>query len=163
LQEGPEQFLLFFIFLWKIDKQLKKGGQMKRRDFITTAAAGSLGALAGSAFSQSVPATPAAQPAPAAPAKSGQKIKITVLKRTLNDEWNKAYREGKVKLCSAVQDNQEFILESSRRKPEGLCDWAWADIRVYIQQVDAGKFDTTVACCTDGFRPVFFKVERLKV
>ena len=128
---------------------------MKRRDFITTAAVGSVGAVAGAAFSDS---TAVAQ----APAKPSNKCTITVLKRTLNDEWNKEFRGGNVKLCSVVKDGQEFMVESARRKPEGFCDWAWADIRVYIQQVDAGKFDTTVCCCTDGFRPVFFKIERMK-
>jgi len=127
---------------------------MKRRDFITTAAAGSVGALSSTVFSDSTTNQ--------APAKPSNKCKITVLKRTLNDDWNKEFRGGNVKLCSVVKDGQEFIVESARRKPEGFCDWAWADIRVYIQQVDAGKFDTTVACCTDGFRPVFFKIERVK-
>ena len=45
--------------------------------------------------------------------------------------------------------------------PEGFCDWAWADIRTYIGLVHAGGMEQTVACCTDGFRPVFFKLERL--
>jgi uncharacterized repeat protein (TIGR04076 family) len=127
---------------------------MKRRDFITTAAVGSVATLAGAAFSESTATVQAKPPS--------NKLKITVLKRTLNDEWNKEFRGGNVKLCSAVKDGQEFMIESARRKPEGFCDWAWADIRVYIQQVDAGKFDTTVCCCTDGFRPVFFKIERMK-
>ncbi len=130
---------------------------MKRREFITTAAVGSIATLAGTAFSEG-----AAPAAPPVQAKSSNKLKITVLKRTLNDEWNKEFRDGNVKLCGAVKDGQEFTVESARRKPEGFCDWAWADIRVYIQQVDAGKFDTTVCCCTDGFRPVFFKIERMK-
>jgi uncharacterized repeat protein (TIGR04076 family) len=130
---------------------------MKRRDFITTAAVGSVGALAGTAFSEG-----AAPVAPSVQVKPSNKLKITVLKRTLNDEWNKEFRDGSVKLCGIFKDGQEFAVESARRKPEGFCDWAWADIRVYIQQVDAGKMDTTVCCCTDGFRPVFFKVERVK-
>lgn len=85
-----------------------------------------------------------------------------MLKRTLNDEWNKEFRGGSVKLCRIFQDNQEFMIESPRIKPEGFCDWAWADIRTYVNLVDAGKFDTSVCCCTDGFRPVFFKIERMK-
>ena len=126
---------------------------MKRRDFITTAAVGSVGALAGSAFSES---TSVVQPKPS------NKCKITVLKRTLNDDWNKAYRGGKVKVCDKFKDNQEFIVESPWRKPEGLCDWAWADIRTYVHLVDLGKWETSVCCCSDGFRPVFFKIERVK-
>jgi uncharacterized repeat protein (TIGR04076 family) len=141
---------------------------MKRRDFITTAAVGSVGALAGSAFSQTAPGAAAAQAAPsapaaAAPAKPAHKIKITVLKRTLNEEWNKAYRGGKVKLCEKNADGQEFTTDSPYRKPEGFCDWAWGDIRSYVHMVDLGKFEASVNCCTDGFRPVFFKIERVKI
>ena len=47
-------------------------------------------------------------------------------------------------------------------KPEGFCDWAWADIRVFIHDVTAGMMDRTVACCTDGYRPVFFLLERVE-
>jgi uncharacterized repeat protein (TIGR04076 family) len=126
---------------------------MKRRDFLATAAMGSVGALASAA----IPET-----GPAAPAKPSSKCKITVLKRTLNDDWNKEFRGGNVKICGKLQDNQEFTVESPWRKPDGFCDWAWGDIRSYIQLVDAGKIDVSVNCCTDGFRPVFFKIERAK-
>jgi uncharacterized repeat protein (TIGR04076 family) len=127
---------------------------MERRDFITTAAVGSVGALAGAAFPEAAPAAQAKPPS--------NKCRITVLKRTLNDEWNKEYRGGRVKLCDKFQDGQEFAVESPYRKPEGFCDWAWADIRTYIHLVDLGKYDVSVTCCTDGFRPVFFKIERVK-
>jgi uncharacterized repeat protein (TIGR04076 family) len=126
---------------------------MKRRDFITTAAVGSVGTLASAAFSQG---------AAAPQTKPSAKCKITVVKRTLNDEWNKEFRGGKVKLCDKFQDGQEFAVESPYRKPEGFCDWAWGDIRTYIHLVDLGKFEASVNCCTDGFRPVFFKIERMK-
>jgi uncharacterized repeat protein (TIGR04076 family) len=129
---------------------------MKRRDFLTTAAAGSVGALATTAFSQG-------SAAPAPQTNPSSKLKITVLKRTINEEWNKEFRGGKVKLCQAVKDGQEFIVDFPYRKPDGLCDWAWADIRPYIHLVDLGKFEASVNCCTDGFRPVFFKIEKMKV
>jgi len=60
---------------------------MERRNFIATAAVGSTGALAGAAFSESPAVTPT-HPA--------NKCKITVLKRTLNYEWNKEFKGGKV-------------------------------------------------------------------
>ena len=126
---------------------------MKRRNFITTAAVGSVGALASSAFSQS---TPVAQKKPSS------KCKITVLKRTLNDEWNKEFRGGKVKICEKFKDGQEFTVASPWRKPDGFCDWAWGDIRTYIHLIDLGKHDASVNCCTDGFRPVFFKIELME-
>jgi uncharacterized repeat protein (TIGR04076 family) len=126
---------------------------MKRRNFIKTAAVGAAYTLAGVAF---------AEGAPAEQTKLSTKCKITVLKRTLNDEWNKEFRGGRVATCKVFQDNQEFTIESPRVKPEGFCDWAWADIRTYVNLVDAGKFDTSICCCTDGIRPVFFKIERMK-
>ena len=125
---------------------------MERRNFLKTAAVGAAFSLAGVAF---------ADGAGADQTKPSNKLKITVLKRTLNEEWNKEFRGGSVKLCSRNKDGQEFTVESPRTKPEGFCDWAWADIRTYINLVDAGK-DTTVCCCTDCFRPVFFKIERMK-
>jgi uncharacterized repeat protein (TIGR04076 family) len=78
-----------------------------------------------------------------------------------NDEWNKEFREGKVKVCDKYKDGQEFAVVSPYRKPDGFCDTAWADIRTYVHMVDLGKFPASVNCCTDGFRPVFFKIERV--
>jgi uncharacterized repeat protein (TIGR04076 family) len=129
---------------------------MKRRDFITNAAVGSVGVLASTAFAEGVAVAQA-------PSKPSTKCRVTVLKRTLNEEWNKEFRDGKIKVCDKYQDGQEFIIESPWRKPDGFCDWAWADIRTYIQLVDAGKRDVSINCCTDGFRPVFFKIERMKI
>ncbi len=54
---------------------------MERRYFIKTAAVGSACTLAGAALSE----TAAVQTKPAI------KCKITVLKRTLNEEWNREY------------------------------------------------------------------------
>ncbi len=59
--------------------------------------------------------------------------------------------------------------------PEGFCAWAWADISKMVVSLMAGaSFDrglfekwmkdgsSAVACCTDGFRPVIFKLERIE-
>jgi uncharacterized repeat protein (TIGR04076 family) len=126
---------------------------MKRRSFIKTAAVGSACSLADITFAGS---TAVAQ------TKLENKCKITVLKRTLNGEWNKEFRNGQMTLCNRFQDGQEFNIDSPWTKPEGFCEWAWADIRTYIHLVETGKFETFVCCCTDGFRPVFFKIERIK-
>jgi uncharacterized repeat protein (TIGR04076 family) len=45
--------------------------------------------------------------------------------------------------------------------PEGFCEWAWADVRSYVSANFHGGDFPTVACRTDGFRPVFFRIERL--
>jgi uncharacterized repeat protein (TIGR04076 family) len=67
---------------------------------------------------------------------------------------------------------QEFI--AGFQKPEGFCDWAWTDVsRMVLALLTGASFDrgnfkdwmkdgnSAVACCTDGFRPVTFKLERI--
>ncbi len=89
------------------------------------------------------------------------KCKITVLKRTIEKDFVQQYKNGEGALCSVVSEGQEFIVQSPWVKPEGFCDWAWADIRSTILLVCYGTFDLMIRCCTDGFKPVFFKLERL--
>nr|MDJ0754199.1 TIGR04076 family protein [Ardenticatenaceae bacterium] len=49
----------------------------------------------------------------------------------------------------------------------GFSDWAWADIQKYVMVLARGgnmlgtRPGTFVTNCTDGFRPVFFLLERL--
>jgi len=100
------------------------------------------------------------------------KCKITVVKRTINqdliDEYLSDTRES-LGLCQAYDDGQEFIIESFPLKPEGFCDWAWADIhRDVVAVMFGGSYSwinqsgTAITCCTDGLRPVIFKVERIE-
>jgi len=125
---------------------------MERRDFIKKSAIGSTCALAGTLISNNVAA---------AENNTDFICKIKVLKRKLNTDWNKEFRNKEGKKCEAFTDGQEFIIDSPWSAPEGFCHWAWADIRTFILLVQEGKFDTFVSCCTDGFRPVFFKIERI--
>ncbi len=123
---------------------------MERRDFLATSAC----ALAG----LGVPAAGAGDQA------QGQKkyaIKVTVLKRSFEKEFAATYRKGQGAPCSRVKDGQEFTASSQWAVPAGICEWAWADIRTYIHDVFATG-EPTVACCSDGFRPVFFKIERVE-
>ncbi len=86
--------------------------------------------------------------------------KLTVLRRGFEKEFADKYRNGQGAPCPRFKDGQEFTITSHWALPAGFCEWAWGDIRTYIHDVFAGA-GTTVACCTDGFRPVFFKIERL--
>jgi uncharacterized repeat protein (TIGR04076 family) len=90
-------------------------------------------------------------------------VKITVLKKTFNKDFADEFRDGKGSICSVFEEGQEFIVNSVWSKPEGFCDWAWGDIRTLILAVDGGKVNPFVTCCTDGFRPVFFKLELIQV
>lgn len=125
---------------------------MERRKFIKASALGSSCVLAG---------TWAAESAHAQETRQDYTVKITVLSRTLNEEWNREFRNQPGSLCNVFSDGQEFIVESPWSMPEGFCHWAWADIRTFIHLVNEGRYDTFVSCCTDGFRPVFFKIERI--
>lgn len=73
-----------------------------------------------------------------------------------------------MKICNAVKENQEFTVSDPFTMPEGLCASAWADIRPHILTMAAGgdygfckNSSTTVATCTDPFRPVIFQIERI--
>jgi uncharacterized repeat protein (TIGR04076 family) len=122
---------------------------MERRQFIAASAC----ALAG----LGMPAVAAGDDA------QGQKkyaVKLTVLKRGFEKEFADKFRNGQGAPCPKFKDGQEFTINSQWAMPAGFCEWAWGDIRTYIHDA----FNTgaaTVGCCTDGFRPVFFKVERL--
>jgi uncharacterized repeat protein (TIGR04076 family) len=98
--------------------------------------------------------------------------KITVLRRMINqdliDEYVSEEHES-VGRCQACEDGQEFLIEGFPSKPESFCTWAWADIhRDVVAIMFGGSFPwikqpgTTIPCCTDGLRPVIFKVERIE-
>ncbi|MFX1252192.1 MAG: TIGR04076 family protein [Promethearchaeota archaeon] len=69
-------------------------------------------------------------------------------------------------ICSVFEEGQEFIVKGLK-KPDGFCDWAWHDLRkdllVLIFGGDHSWTDPNVmyTSCTDGKRPVCFKLERL--
>jgi uncharacterized repeat protein (TIGR04076 family) len=99
-------------------------------------------------------------------------VRIKVVRRALHEDLAKAYGGQEIRPCEALRDGQEFV--TSFAKPEGLCDWAWNDIsRGVFALLTGGSFDrgvfrgwmkdgsSLVACCTDGFRPVSFLLERI--
>jgi len=124
---------------------------MQRRDFISCAAAGSVCAMAPAAVAQTATGTKR---------KAKNSCKITVLKKTIHNDLYQKYRGKEGRLCTVFEEGQEFVVTSPYKPPEGFCQWAWADIRQFILGVYFGREDTVVACCTDGFRPVIFKLER---
>jgi len=100
--------------------------------------------------------------------------KITVIKRTINQDIIKDYLKEKyqnVKACERFKDGQEFLIkkESRYKPPEGFCQWAWADIRNDLLTIAYGgniphmkNESSNIAGCTDWFRPVYFKLERVE-
>ena len=70
------------------------------------------------------------------------------------------------------KEGQEFITDvfSASAVPAGFCPWAWDDIYKSLVGFAAdGNYgmwyenkNTIIACCTDGTRPVYFKIEKVR-
>jgi len=127
---------------------------MERREFLTTLAATSGCAMAATRLEGAEDQAPAGQ----AQQKFG--VKITVLKRGFEKELIDQLKTGPKSACTRFTDGQEFTVKSQWAMPEKFCEWAYADIRAYIPMV-LHSGNTIAVCCTDGFRPVYFKVERI--
>lgn len=101
-----------------------------------------------------------------------KKVKITVLRKTLQRDLAKEYGiEGFTK-CPMLQEGQVFYATYS--KPEGFCDEAWKAIYQYVftlAHLGKGtkelfyyndwirKPGVAICSCNDGLRPVIFKLE----
>lgn len=98
-----------------------------------------------------------------------KKVKITVLRAEFYPELADEYlTEGrKAGPCSLVKVGDEFLYEGGAEKPDGLCPWAWIDIYRGVNALSAGasyapwnaQDGVQILCCTDGIRPVVFKVQ----
>lgn len=98
------------------------------------------------------------------------KCKITVIKRGNNSGLVQSFvkEPGNFSACNQVKDHQEFTISNPYEMPAGLCAHAWADIRPQILAIaSGGRFsflkepNMAVATCTDPFRPVIFKIEKI--
>jgi uncharacterized repeat protein (TIGR04076 family) len=96
-------------------------------------------------------------------------FKITVLKRMFNPELAKEYCQTEVTRCDRFTECQEIHC-NIERQPENFCSWAWNDIyKVLLALLQGGRFDhiwmkqenMNIICCSDGIRPVVFKIEHL--
>ena len=98
-------------------------------------------------------------------------VKITVVKKVHNKDMfgdNPPVGFTLPPECDQVKLGQEFISEEGKCPP-GLCSWAFADIQRDITHLrHGGNFPqikekgTMLSCCTDGIRPVVFKLERIE-
>lgn len=98
------------------------------------------------------------------------KVKITVLKTTLDKELAKEYGTGGLGPCPMLKEGQVFYADYA--KPDGFCDEAWKAIYQYVfalaHGADANLFyygdwikkpGVAICSCNDGLRPVIFKLE----
>jgi uncharacterized repeat protein (TIGR04076 family) len=72
------------------------------------------------------------------------------------------------KKCS-FEEGRTWIVEKNMQMPDGFCGWAWRDLYKDLSvMVMGGNFDPWVekgliyTSCSDGIRPVSFKLERLE-
>ena len=97
--------------------------------------------------------------------------KITVLKTMFNQDLADEYRRPELHQgpCPHYTEGQEFTVQHFGERPEDFfCDWAWNDIhKVLMAVMLGGDFspwmkdgNTFITCCTDGIKPVVFKLER---
>ncbi len=99
------------------------------------------------------------------------KVKITVVKKLNNKDifGDKPPLEfTSVPMCDRLEEGQVFIVDGPNF-PQGFCAWAYADIQRDIAHLRFGgdfpwmkKKGTVLSSCTDGVRPVIFKLERIE-
>ena len=99
-----------------------------------------------------------------------KKVKITVLKTTLDKELAAEYGAEGLTACPMLREGQVFYADYA--KPDGLCDEAWKAIYQYVFALAHGAGDglfyygdwirkpgVAICSCNDGLRPVIFKLE----
>ena len=102
------------------------------------------------------------------------KVKITVLKTTLDKELVQEYGVPGLGPCPMLKAGQVFYADYA--KPEGLCDEAWKAIYQYVFALAHGtgeglfyfgdwidKPGVAICSCNDGLRPVIFKLEATNI
>ena len=99
-----------------------------------------------------------------------KKVKITVLKTTLDEELAAEYGAEGLGPCPMLREGQVFYADYA--KPDGLCDEAWKAIYQYVFALAHGAGEglfyygdwirrpgVAICSCNDGLRPVIFKLE----
>jgi uncharacterized repeat protein (TIGR04076 family) len=100
------------------------------------------------------------------------KVKITVIKKVNSKDLygDKPPAESTEESeCPLVELGQEFLIDDLTKYPPGLCAWAFSNIYQDIVHLFLGgdfpwvkEKGTAISCCTDGLRPVIFKLERIE-
>jgi len=91
-------------------------------------------------------------------------VKITVIKKLHHKDLIEAYTdEGDWSACSHFEVGQEYVVpgDTPWHMPEGFCGWAWADMQKIVWGMARGGVNVFVTCCTDGYRPVVFLLEKI--
>ena len=93
-------------------------------------------------------------------------VRITVLAKLFHKEFIEKYACDPENWtpCKRFEVGQAFVVsgEAPWEMPPGFCGWAWSDIQKLVYGIARGGQDVFVTCCTDGYRPVSFKLEKVK-
>lgn len=103
------------------------------------------------------------------------KAKVTVVKKLNNKDLygeNPPAAFDEVRItpeCNKFNEGQEFVFDQPNNCPPDFCAWAYADIhRDIVHILFGGDYPwmkdrgVIITCCTDGLRPVIFKIERIE-
>ena len=96
--------------------------------------------------------------------------KITVLERNYYENLANEFCQQPPGPCPVFRKGQTYIYDhaGSGEKPQGFCEHAWHDIyKDVILLCSGGGYEgwmknqhSNIVCCTDGIRPVVFKLEK---
>ena len=97
-----------------------------------------------------------------------KKLRITVMKITVYPDLIARYETPQPLPCT-MHEGDVFYADGWQ-KPDGFCDGAWRTIYQYVFALANGvrsfyyndwirQPGVAIACCNDGLRPVFFKLE----
>ena len=91
------------------------------------------------------------------------RVRITVVKKLHNPELAEKYTDSGMGPCTHFEIGDQFVVsaEAPWEMPPGFCGWAWADIEKIVWGMARGGANYYVTCCTDGYRPVIFLLEKL--
>jgi uncharacterized repeat protein (TIGR04076 family) len=95
--------------------------------------------------------------------------RITVVKKAFHKDVIEEYLphlSSVAKVCPVFEVGQTFDVEDPfGPKPDGFCSWAWADILKVVALTMMGADPTPgteFTCCSDGLRPVTFRIQRIE-
>ncbi len=99
-------------------------------------------------------------------------VRITVVKclnfNDIHSDSNLECSADMAPVCERFAEGQVFETDM-QNIPEGFCPFAFIDISKFISGLRSGadyewmnEKGTVLACCTDGFRPVVFRLERIE-
>ncbi len=99
-------------------------------------------------------------------------VKITVVKTlSMKDVFGSSSPKiaaGTEVVCPRLKEGETFVSQKGMC-PQGLCGRAFADIQRDISHIRFGgsypwlqEEGVAYSCCTDGLRPVVFRLERAK-